>query len=117
MKGKKSDKENMKMKKDIYNAILKIMLLRSIKCKENYSYQLFKNIKNSPIKIEKPDMKNDVYNTLASLLGSGYIKTFSKIENGKLKNYYRITDKGIAALDEIKPVFKDVFKRVSKLLD
>ncbi len=108
--------------KDTYHLMLKIALLARIRHGRHYSYELFRDINGRFSKMDghmgvsfKPDMKNDVYNTISSLLAAGYIRSVNADGHGT-KNYYSITAKGNAALDGAKIAFRRTVKEIMKMV-
>lgn len=70
------------------------------------SFRFFKN---------KEKMRNDLYNTIKSLDKSGFIKSTQKTENGRIKQYYKITPKGTSALKSAKKIFMANLKELSSV--
>jgi DNA-binding PadR family transcriptional regulator len=122
--GKKTNKVqryeygNPYMTKDMARIILKLILLRRIQKKGVYSYALIKEFDNSKIsgflKKHGSTVKNDIYNTVKALERSDYIKVKAKIEEGRLKKYYYMTEVGEKALAESKKLF---LKSMSELVN
>ena len=95
--------------KDMRHIILKLVLVQKISKGPVYSYALISKLNNTRISnlLNKKGMalKNDIYNTLSSLERSGYIKSTSKIEKGKNRNYYKLTPKGKRILAASRTLF------------
>ena len=109
--------------KDVYHVMLKIALLSRIRKGRCYSYELFRDITKHFNKVKnhknisfKPNIKNDIYNTISSLENAGYIKAAIKVEGSKVKNYYTITIKGARALDGAKAAFRRTVREVMELV-
>jgi len=111
---------NPYMTKDFCRIILKLILLRRIQKGDAYSYALIKELDNKKIShlLKKPNssVKNDIYNTVNSLEKSGLIKVSTKVEGGRLKKYYSITNAGKAALKESKALFVRSMKDLMKIV-
>ena len=104
------------IKKDVRHIVLKIMLLKMIAAKKSYTYQLFKNVAKSRFAgaFGKEDIKNDVYNTIALLLNSGYIRVVNERDGNSIKKYYTITKKGRESLVEAKKIFRNALLDLSR---
>ncbi len=53
-----------------------------------------------------------LYPILHSLEAKGYLTRRNNVVNGKVRKYYRITEKGVNALDEAKPKIKELVDEV-----
>ena len=53
-----------------------------------------------------------LYPTLHSLEAEGYLTRRNEVVNGKARKYYRITEKGVNALEEAKPKIKELVDEV-----
>jgi DNA-binding PadR family transcriptional regulator len=104
--------------REVRHAVLKVILLKMIQNKKSYSYQLFKQIAKHHgfAKMDKKDIKNDVYNTISSLQNSGYITMSIEREKNRIKKYYKITKKGKDALSETQKIFKNAINEISRQL-
>ena len=104
------------LRNEFKRILLKIFILKIIKKKKIYSYALIKEIiayKNFNHFISEDEVKNDVYNAIASLEKEGYIKVSSKKDHIK---YYKITEKGSNALNEINKNFKETWQRMRRII-
>ncbi|MGI0100504.1 MAG: helix-turn-helix transcriptional regulator [Candidatus Micrarchaeaceae archaeon] len=104
---------------DMKATVLKIGILRHMLNKSVNSYTILKDFSSSrrfARYIDKNDMKNEIYNTINSLENSGYIKSSKKIENGRLKNYYKLTSKGTSTLKSAGRLFRVHIKALKALL-
>ena len=81
-----------------------------------YSYAIIKRLSifdSSGFCVTDPsEVKNDVYNTIASLEKSGYIRMVRKGRGGRPKKYYFITALGVSAL---KSARKDMMGAISAI--
>ena len=100
------------MREEMRHIVLKFMLLRMIKTKRTYSYELVKEISHNVNAkfIDPKKLRNDIYNTLGALEKSGYIRVKAKIENGRLKKYYSLTKKGEEVIKSAKRMFLSAAK-------
>nr|QNO55460.1 hypothetical protein DEIOECNE_00010 [Methanosarcinales archaeon ANME-1 ERB7] len=53
-----------------------------------------------------------LYPILHSLEAEGYLTRRNNVVNGKVRKYYRITEKGVNALEEAKPKIKELVEEV-----
>lgn len=53
-----------------------------------------------------------LYPTLHNLEMDGYLAKEERVVGGKVRKYYRITDKGLEVLDEIKPKIRELVTEV-----
>ena len=53
-----------------------------------------------------------LYPILHSLEAEGYLTRRSEVVNDKVRKYYRITEKGVNALEEAKPKIKELVDEV-----
>jgi DNA-binding PadR family transcriptional regulator len=111
---------NPYMTKDMAHMIMKLIILRRIKENEIYTYALIKEFDNSKmahlLKRYDADTKNAIYNIVNALEKSGYVKVREKIEKGRLKRYFYITEDGKDALDESKKLFLKSMKELTKII-
>ena len=111
---------NPYMTKDMMHIVLKLILLRKIQKREIYSYALIKEFDNPKILHflkNHSGVKNDIYNTVKALEKSGYIKMSARINSGRLKKYYRITDRGKKAIRESRALFLKSMKELMKIVE
>lgn len=100
------DLSDIRIRKDMYHAILKVVVLKKIKDKKTYSYKLLKETADKLQKLSgKKNIKNDIYNTVSYLEKAGYIKTDVRLDGNRVKKYYTITSKGNSALKEAESIF------------
>ena len=98
------------MRKDVKRIMLKFRLLNEIAQKPSYSYELIDRLCIAAVASKffgkpKTEIKNDIYNTINALEKSGYIKSVSRVEGGKLKNYCYITPLGRKTLRKSRAFF------------
>ncbi len=109
------------MTKDVRRIMLKFRLLHEISMKPSYSYELFEGLCKSAAASKffgrsKGEIKNDIYNTINALEESGYIKSVSKVKDGKLKNYCYITPLGKNTLRKSKLFFLRSVSELAKIV-
>jgi DNA-binding PadR family transcriptional regulator len=112
---------NPYMTKDVRKMIFKLVILRRIKEGKTYSYALIKEMNNHPyvqkfLEKRSTSVKNDIYNTINALEKSGYLKVNAKMENGRVKKYYSLTEKGSRVLEDSKKVFMNSMKALASML-
>lgn len=97
--------------------MLKLRVLRMIGKKNIYSYAIVKEFSEGKHAKRffgsKKAIKNEVYNTINLLEKSGCIKLSNKSKSPRIKNYYKITNKGKLALGSIRKVFISSMKEIS----
>jgi DNA-binding PadR family transcriptional regulator len=109
--------------KELRHVILKLIILKRIKAKRGgiYSYAILKGlskVESSHFCISNPkEIKNDVYNTIASLEKSGYIKMRRRVQDGRLKKYYEITATGDAVLNSAMRDFLTALSTIKTLFE
>ena len=108
------------MNSDMRRAMFKLRILFSIKKSEANAYMLWKMFNSDKrhhgLSFGKEGLKNRVYNTVKSLERSGHIKASEKVENGRLKKYYKLTSKGNSALKTAKKLFQEHAKEMILIL-
>ncbi len=105
------------MDMDMKRIILKARILGRIKTGKTYSYALIKEFEHMGFsKFFGPALKNDTYNSLKVLEKAGYIKMTAKLDDGKVKHYYSITNSGSVAMKRLGKMMKSTLKEVDKVL-
>jgi len=91
------------------------MILSILLRGENYGYQIIQKVKDlSGGKLEWSD--GMLYPVLHRLEKDGYIRSEWKIsDEGRLRKYYRLTDKGQEELEEERKQWLSVHEALSKL--
>ena len=85
--------------------LLDICVLRALKNKDSYGYQIIKDI--SPyINITE----STLYPILKRLESAHCLEVYSMEHNSRLRKYYRITAEGIIKLEEFKGEWEEVMK-------
>lgn len=114
-------REDSFLSKDMKKTIFKIRLLGRISFSKINSYALMKEFAGNKDFVRffggEKDIKNEIYNTLASLEKSNYIKMTQKVENGRLKNYYTITKRGKDVMKSARKVLEGNLKIIASILD
>ncbi|MCL5404644.1 MAG: PadR family transcriptional regulator [Candidatus Marsarchaeota archaeon] len=112
-------RKNGFMNKEMRRMIIKLVLLSKLKAKKCYTYELISMVGSSgkahAFGIEKPELKNDIYNTMHALEKSGYIK-LSESKNSSNKRYYEITPEGRAALQKSKGLMIRYMRELVKII-
>lgn len=100
--------------------VIKFIILNKIKCGKTYSYSLIKDIRKIEISKfmikDKVEIKNDVYNTIASLEKAGLIKITNPLKDGKRRKYYNLTPKGRSVLKDAYSMLLPILKELKKVL-
>ena len=91
------------VRSDIRRAMLKVHILWRAANGEANPYSLTKEFGGdkviSSFFADKKELRNDVYNAVRSLEKAGLLVSSRRIENGRLKQYYAITEGGEKVLD------------------
>lgn len=102
--------------KSLMSGSAAMMVLGLIYREDMYGYQITEQLKN------KSDNTFDIkagtlYPILHSLEKDGFVTSYEKVFNGKLRKYYSITEEGIKEYDRKKSEWTDFFNAVKKVLD
>ncbi|MBR6400761.1 MAG: PadR family transcriptional regulator [Firmicutes bacterium] len=93
-----------------------MMVLGLIYREDMYGYQITEQLKN-----KSDDAFNikagTLYPILHSLEKDGFVTSYEKVFNGKLRKYYSITEEGVKEYDKKKSEWTDFFNAVKKVLD
>lgn len=100
--------------------MLKMFILRRIKNNKINSYALLKEVQGRALRgrflYNKSEIKSEMYNTIKSLENSNYIKASRKMENGRSKNYYTLTEDGKNVLEKARKTFMQSIKEMASIL-
>ena len=93
-----------------------MMILGLIYREDMYGYQITEKLK------EKSDntfviKAGTLYPILHSLEKDGFVTSYEKVFNGKLRKYYSITDEGVKEYDRKKSEWTDFFNAVIKVMN
>ena len=93
-----------------------MMILGLIYREDMYGYQITEKLK------EKSDntfviKAGTLYPILHSLEKDGFVTSYEKVFNGKLRKYYSITDEGVKEYDREKSEWTDFFNAVIKVMN
>ena len=83
--------------------LLDVCVLAAIKDKDSYGYQIIKDLKPCLSLSE-----STLYTILKRLETAGALTVRSVEHDGRLRKYYRITDSGIARIEEFKEDWKEI---------
>lgn len=83
--------------------LLDICVLAAIKNKDSYGYQIIKDMKPN-VEISE----STLYPILRRLEASELLTVRSAEHNGRLRKYYRITEKGLARIAEFREEWKQI---------
>ena len=108
------------MSKGLRQFVIKAILLVKISRKRTYSYELMKEllvtVKARHIDTDMLKLKNEVYNSIASLERAGFIKSSTDSSWGKTRKYYALTPKGRSALRTMRKTIHDTVRGMSQIL-
>jgi len=76
---------------------LKLMILRILSEKTMHGYELIKEVKRRTLGLWKP-VPGSIYPALKLLENKGFVESYSQKEKGKIRKYYKVTDKGLRLL-------------------
>ncbi len=89
----------------VKRGLLEICVLRAIKNADSYGYQIIKDI--SPhIDISE----STLYPILRRLEAAELLTVYSEEHNGRLRKYYRITEKGKTRLTDFREEWKEIMQ-------
>ena len=83
--------------------LLDICVLAAIKNKDSYGYQIIKDIKPF-VEISE----STLYPILRRLESAELLTVWSAEHNGRLRKYYRITEKGLARIQDFQEEWKQI---------
>ena len=108
------------MGKGLRQFVIKAVLLVKISRKRTYSYELMKEllvtVKARHIDTDMLKLKNEVYNSIASLERAGFIRSSTDSSWGKTRKYYVLTPKGRSALRTMRKTIHDTVRDMSQIL-
>lgn len=82
------------MDAQLKKGFLEFCVLASLKNKDSYGYQIVKAVSDY-IEISE----STLYPILRRLEASGSVETYTEEHNGRLRKYYKITQKGILSIE------------------
>ena len=83
--------------------LLDVAVLSAARRGETYGYKIIKDL--------SPDLvltESTLYTILKRLEGGGMLDSRSAEYNGRIRKYYRITEKGLARIEEFKADWKEI---------
>ena len=83
--------------------LLDVCVLAAIRRSDSYGYKIIKDI-GKCISVSE----STLYPILRRHEEAGYLCVYSVEHNGRLRKYYRITEKGIARLSDFKKEWKEI---------
>ena len=94
---KDQEEENF-VKSDVRRTMLKIHILWRLTKSSTNAYSILKEFSDDKFAVSffpnSKVLRDDVYNVLKSLEKSEFVVSSPKVENGRLKQYFQITEKG-----------------------
>ncbi len=85
--------------------VLDICVLAAIKNEDSYGYKIIKDMKPY---IELSE--STLYTILKRLEGADMLTVRTAVHGGRLRKYYRITDKGLKRLEDYKNEWKEIIE-------
>ncbi|RJS70815.1 PadR family transcriptional regulator [Methanophagales archaeon] len=96
------------MMRNIFLGFIRIHILHHANKSDIYGVWIMNELKRHGYSISA----GTLYPILHSLEKEGYLKRRDEVVNGKVRKYYRITEKGVNALEEAKPKIKELVEEV-----
>ena len=93
------------MDAQLKKGLIEICVLVALKEKDSYGYQIIKDISGS-IQLSE----STLYPILKRLEAGGCVTTYTLEHNGRLRKYYRLTEKGRDRIREFLTEWQDVMK-------
>lgn len=106
----------MNIKKELTKGSSAMLVLSVLEKEELYGYMIIKRI------AEKSDntfmfKEGTLYPILHNFEANGYVKSYTVEADGRKRKYYKITDKGIKVLEEVKAEWEIYTSAVRKVID
>ena len=99
---------NDTMMRNIFLGFIRIHILHHAKEGEIFGVEIMDELRRHGYSISA----GTLYPLLHSLEAEGYLTRRNDMVNGKVRKYYRITEKGVNALEEAKPKIKELVAEV-----
>ena len=93
------------MDKELKRGVLDVCVLRAIKEKDSYGYEMVKNI-SEHMEISE----STLYPILRRLEEKNCLIEYKTEHNGRLRKYYHITKDGLAKIEEFKNEFHELLE-------
>ena len=91
------------MDNQLKRGLLDVCVLAAIETEDSYGYKIIKDVKPYVVLSE-----STLYTILKRLETAGLLTVYSTEHNGRLRKYYRITDKGRARIAEFKHEWREL---------
>ncbi|MBO5897366.1 MAG: helix-turn-helix transcriptional regulator [Clostridia bacterium] len=106
----------MNVKKELTKGSSAMLVLSVLEKEELYGYMIIKRI------AEKSDdtfmfKEGTLYPILHNFEANGYVKSYTVEADGRKRKYYKITQKGIKVLAEVKAEWENYTSAVRKVID
>ena len=106
----------MNVKKELTKGSSAMLVLSVLEKEELYGYMIIKRI------AEKSEdaftfKEGTLYPILHSFEANGYVKSYTVEADGRKRKYYKITDKGIKELKELRAEWESYTSAVRKVID
>ena len=99
---------NNTMMRNIFLGFIRILILHHANEGEIFGVAIMDELRRHGYSISA----GTLYPILHSLEAEGYLTRRNNVVNGKVRKYYRITEKGVNALEEAKPKIKELVAEV-----
>ncbi len=107
----------MNIKKELSKGSSSLLVLSVLEGKDMYGYQIIKEIELRSEKVFS-FKEGTLYPILHSFENNGYVKSYwDESEQGRKRKYYKITKKGLKALEESKEEWKAYSAAVGKVIN
>ena len=107
----------MNIDKSLLSGSYGMMILSLLKEREKYGYQMINELalrSDDTFKMKE----GTLYPILHSMEKQGYVESFEKkTDGGRVRRYYRITKKGLKALEEKKAMWKEYSSKVNAVME
>lgn len=94
--------------KDLYGGLIRLHILHHAAEKPIFGLGIIKELRRHGYEMSA----GTLYPMLHGLEKKGYLCVERAVVNGKVRKYYRITDRGHAALEDIKPKLRELMAEV-----
>ncbi|MEA4811455.1 MAG: PadR family transcriptional regulator [Anaerolineaceae bacterium] len=93
------------MDSQLKRGLLEVCVLKVLSQGDSYGYQIIKDL-STAIEISE----STLYPILKRLEASGCLNTYSVAHNGRLRNYYRITETGAGHIQNFLDEWKEIMR-------
>lgn len=105
----------MAVEKSLISGSTSMLILRLLEESDMYGYEMIENLKQKSQNVFNLKA-GTLYPLLHSLESRGYLKSYEKGANGKVRKYYSLTKEGKKYLNEKKEEWQEYTKAVTNVL-